>query len=145
MMNNYKLVYAYDGYKFYDVVNAESLDTAFEYLKWITDDDVECKLIRSESKTTDEVATFYCPEGWVKPENVEHARRRSLMTALANAGITNTDVYSDELDNTMKAMGYTATNDTIDSLYSLLGKGKPTKVIKYTRTGAANLTVKVKQ
>lgn len=144
MMNNYKLVYAYDGYKFYDVINADSLDTAFEYLNWITDDVVERQLIRAESGTTDEVATFYCPEGWIKPESIDQARRRSLMTALANSGITNTDVYSGELDNAMKAMGYTATNDTIDDLYSLLGKGEPIKVVRYTRTGAADLTVEVK-
>lgn len=106
-MKNFKIKIAYDGYAFYDVVNAESAEQAFEYLKWITHEDYG----HIKTEETNEVATYYCPEGWTKPESREHAQWRSLGCYLKANGldIDNEDELLNninKLDKLMSDIGY---------------------------------------
>lgn len=136
-MTNYKLTYVFDGCRFYDVVNAENLEKAFAYLKWISEEPA-FSLLSQESGETNEAATYYCPMGWTEPETVEQAKRRSLLTALCEAGIKDVYTYSPELDQTMNEMGYTATREERKSVFALFDE----VVIVYKRSGCASLIVK---
>ena len=60
-MKNYKITYFYDGYRFYDVVRAESAEKAIEYLMWDDSERHGCK-----AEETDEEPSYIVPEGWVK-------------------------------------------------------------------------------
>lgn len=131
-MNNYHVHYAFNGCDFYDVVNAESLQQAFEYLRWITEEN-NMFLLEEGSEITDEIATFYCPVGWTRPETREVARLRSLKTALANAGLSE-DKWSEELDAFLKNLGYQV-KETEDT--DILGFTE--KLLVYTRDGCASL------
>lgn len=136
-MKNYKITYVFDGCRFFDVVNAESLEKAFEYLKWISEEP-SYELLARESGETNAAASYYCPMGWTEPETVEQARRRSLLIALCEAGIKDVYNYSDELDKVMtEQLGYTSEIKTIESAFALFNE----TVVEYTRSGAATLQV----
>lgn len=114
-MQNYKIVYTFDGGRFYDVVNAESADTAEEYFLWITESGNDHRVISTE--ITSDVASYYAPEGWTRPESVNDARRRSLLTALQVLGFdpVGTDfAWSEEIHSAMQQLGYSVqiTEDT---------------------------------
>lgn len=78
-MMNYKVTYRMDGYRFYDVVEAENKEQAKEYLVWLESD---FNVISAEE--TNEVATYYCPAGWIKPESRKQALIRSREMWLKN-------------------------------------------------------------
>lgn len=71
-MKNYMITFGYDGYKFKEVVQAENAEQAKTYLNWL--DDMKTPI---KAEETSEIADYYCPEGWTKPESVVQALARS--------------------------------------------------------------------
>ena len=77
-MKTYKIEYLFDGCTWHDYVESETPEQAAEYLKWINKEKFTIKSIEESM----EIATFYCPTGWTRPESVEMARIRSKQTFL---------------------------------------------------------------
>lgn len=138
--NNYKLTYIFDGYKFYDVVNAEDEQHAFDYLCWISNDNDDHHLVKAE--ICNDLPSYWCPVGWVRPVDVEVARYRSLMKSLEVAGITQHEYYTPELDKVMLSLGYTANiilvNDEVFDIFN-------GKYVEYTRQNHYTLRVEIKE
>lgn len=62
-MKNYKITFTYDGYRFWDVVAAETAEQAIEYFMWIDRENHNCTACETE-----EAPTHTVPAGWTKPE-----------------------------------------------------------------------------
>lgn len=106
-MKTFKIKYQFDGYKFYEYVEAETSKQASEYLKWIKKD--ECAVISTEE--CNEIATYYCPQGWVKPESLAHAKLRCYQKWVGNYlpnFVRNGNVYEcEELAEFLLSEGWT--------------------------------------
>ena len=143
--SSFKLTYTCEGCKFYDVVNATDEQTAFNYLCWITDANDDLHFVKAE--ICDELPSYWCPVGWIKPkpEDVDThiAWYRSLMKSLEVAGITQHDYYTPELDKVMRSLGYTVSNviSGSDDVFDVFNG----KYIKYTRQNHYTLRVKIKE
>lgn len=71
-MSAYKIDYVFDGYPFYEIVDADTPELAIAYLRWLRPDysRLTCSGVSSE------IARFYCPSGWTEPETREQADQR---------------------------------------------------------------------
>lgn len=143
--SNFKLTCIYDGYKFYDVVNATDEQTAFSYLCWITNSNDDLHFVKAEICA--ELPSYWCPVGWVKPDPAyvfSHvAQYRSLMQSLEVAGITQHDYYTPELDKVMRSLGYSV-SDVILVTDDVLGVFNG-KYIEYTKQDRPTLRVEIKE
>lgn len=130
-MTNYNISFGFDGHTFVEVIEAENAEQAFAYLCWICGEDYT--LIQASE--TDDIPSYYCPAKWQRPESVEQARKRSLITALERAGI-NYDKWSPALDNFMKKIGYTKELNNGTDVF-----GFSEKTVTFRKPNAALLTV----
>lgn len=137
-MKNFKIEIVFDGCSFYDVVEAETAEQAFEYLQWITNE----KYGHIKTEETSEIATYYCPVGWTKPESREQAQWRSLSCYLKANGL---DIYNndelraniDKVDKLMSDLMYTK---KIEDREFLSGTRK---FAVYEKSGAAALDIEL--
>lgn len=136
-MTNFDLRYIYDGHEFREVVQAETMGQAIDYLKWIYEDDIYC-FITSLSHTTDEIASYFCPAGWTRPESREAAMRRSLYESMALAGI-NPNIHNEAMDKFFDDMGYNATRRSNNAVFDMFKQDE----IVYTKPHAADFVVPV--
>ena len=104
-MNGYRITYAFDGYRFVEIVSAETAEIAKDYLLWIVQDNNDHRIISIEE--TKEIASYYAPAAWTRPESIKAARARCLLAMLEHAGI-NCDRWSAELHAVMIGAGYQA-------------------------------------
>lgn len=142
--SNFKLIYIYDGYEFYDVVNATDEQTAFSYLCWITNSNDDLHFVKAE--ICDDLPSYWCPVDWGRPDpayvDPEVARYRSLMQSLDVAGITQHDYYTPELDKVMQSLGYIANIVLVaDDVFDVFNG----KYIEYTRQNHYTLRVEIKE
>lgn len=61
-MKNYRIEYTYDGYRFYDVVSAESAEQAIGYFVWL-----DCERHNCLACETNEDPSYVVPAGWQRP------------------------------------------------------------------------------
>lgn len=144
--NNFKLTFVYDGYEFYDVVNATDEQSAFDYFCWINNDDLH--FVKAE--ICDDLPSYWCPVDWVRPDpayvDPEVARYRSLMQSLDAAGIKQHDYYTSELDKVMRqSLGYTRriVRDAGDDFG--IWNFAPTIYAEYTRQNHYTLRVEIRE
>lgn len=62
-MKNWKLKFTFDGYRFWDVVKAESADQAIAYHAFIVPDSSG-----HVAEETDEIESYVVPDGWQRPK-----------------------------------------------------------------------------
>lgn len=126
-MKNFKVIYRFSGYKFFDYVQAETPEQAGVYLKWIKESEEDYKIISVIE--SDEIPSYYCPAGWSRPESTGQARARCYVTWL-NAYLkdfikepsttyhASNLVYSKELEEFLLKDGWKISNE--DGMYSTL-------------------------
>lgn len=64
-MKNYRIDYTYDGYRFFDVVRAESAEQAISYLMHLDSEHSNC-----QASETEESPSITVPAGWTKPQPI---------------------------------------------------------------------------
>lgn len=133
-MKNFKIRYRFDGYIFSEVVSADTPERAAEYYFWIACNggaNQDYTFISGEE--CNEIASYYMPEGWTRPESVNVAMRRSLQAAFDAAGIVyNANKLTPEIDAFLASIGYTSTEEKDPDF--------ETVEVTYTKTHAAPVT-----
>lgn len=134
IMKNFKIRYRFDGYIFSEVVNADTPERAAEYYFWIAcNGGANQDYVFISGEECNEIASYYMPEGWTRPESVNAAMRRSLQAAFDAAGIVyNPNKPTPEIDTFLTSIGYTATEETDPDF--------ETVEVTYTKPHAAPVT-----